>query len=148
MGRDYPQGYDFFRSKCNAAFKRNVAVTDVGEIEKLLTHGEYVIKELKALYYLKKYRTLKRRYYGDDIDMSKFRILSAYTSEKVEKYNPWDLEPFTIVSPRGEIFLISQKRSYNVILPCTIFKLNELIIIIGLQTIRNSLTLIPAIYWF
>ena len=23
LGRDYPQGYDFFRSKCHAAFLRN-----------------------------------------------------------------------------------------------------------------------------
>ena len=31
-----------------------------------MAKGDYIIKELEALYMLKKYRTLKRRYYKDD----------------------------------------------------------------------------------
>ena len=30
-----------------------------------IDQGEYIVKELEALYMLKKYRTLKRRYYPD-----------------------------------------------------------------------------------
>lgn len=63
LGKDYPQGYDFFRSRLKKAFMNNRQVTDPEEIEKLLQKGQYIIKELEALYMLKKYRTLKRRYY-------------------------------------------------------------------------------------
>lgn len=31
----------------------------------MIKHGEYVIKEIEALYMLKKYRTLKRMYYNE-----------------------------------------------------------------------------------
>jgi hypothetical protein len=34
----------------------------------MIKKGEYVIKEIEALYMLKKYRTLKRRYYSEDND--------------------------------------------------------------------------------
>ena len=37
------------------------------EIEKLLNHGQYIIKELGALYMLKKYRALKSRYYAEPV---------------------------------------------------------------------------------
>jgi hypothetical protein len=36
------------------------------EVESWIEKGNYIIKELEALYMLKKYRTLKRRYYPDD----------------------------------------------------------------------------------
>lgn len=32
----------------------------------MLKHGEFVVKEIEALYKLKKYRTMKRRYYDDN----------------------------------------------------------------------------------
>ncbi|ODM98757.1 LYR motif-containing protein 5 [Orchesella cincta] len=76
MGRDYPQGYKYFRDRCNTVFKKNKGVKDPKEIEKMITHGEFVVKELEALYYLRKYRTLKRRYYADENEMTKFRNLS------------------------------------------------------------------------
>jgi hypothetical protein len=37
------------------------------EVETWLEKGNYIIKELEALYMLKKYRTLKRRYYPDEM---------------------------------------------------------------------------------
>ena len=40
--------------------------TDPEKIKMLIARGEYVIKELEALYMLRKYRTLKQRYYGDE----------------------------------------------------------------------------------
>lgn len=44
---------------------KNKDVKDTEKIEKMIRHGEFVVKELEALYMLKKYRTLKRRYYND-----------------------------------------------------------------------------------
>ena len=44
---------------------KNKDETDPEKITILIARGEYVIKELEALYMLRKYRTLKKRYYGD-----------------------------------------------------------------------------------
>ena len=65
LGRDYPKGYDYFREKLKNAFMKNKDVTEKKEIEMLIVRGEYVVKELEALYMLRKYRTLKKRYYTD-----------------------------------------------------------------------------------
>lgn len=62
-GRDYPAGYDFFRHKLKKAFVKNSHLTTEEDINKQLAVGEFVIKELDALYKLKKYRFLKRQYY-------------------------------------------------------------------------------------
>ncbi|XP_060880030.1 LYR motif-containing protein 5B isoform X1 [Metopolophium dirhodum] len=62
MGRDYPQGYDFFRSRLKKAFQRNSDISDPEQIKMLVKRGEFVVKEIEALYMLKKYRTLKDRY--------------------------------------------------------------------------------------
>ncbi|KAK4886277.1 hypothetical protein RN001_002548 [Aquatica leii] len=63
LGKDWPAGYELFRTKLHKAFIKNKDVTDPEKIQKLITHGEYIVKEIEALYMLKKYRTLKRRYY-------------------------------------------------------------------------------------
>lgn len=68
LGRDYPEGYDFFRKRLKKAFMRNADVTEAQQIELLIKRGEYVIKELEALYMLRKYRTLKKRYYSEEND--------------------------------------------------------------------------------
>lgn len=65
LGRDYPKGYDYFRTRLKAAFMKNREVTDPEQVSVLLARGQYIIKELEALYMLKKYRTLKKRYYSD-----------------------------------------------------------------------------------
>ncbi|GLH14506.1 hypothetical protein R5R35_014158 [Gryllus longicercus] len=65
LGREYPQGYDYFRTRLKRVFMKNRETTDPKKIETMIMHGQYVVKELEALYMLKKYRTLKRRYYGD-----------------------------------------------------------------------------------
>ena len=41
---------------------KNKDVSDPEKIKKLIERGNYVVKELQALYMLKKYRTLKNRY--------------------------------------------------------------------------------------
>jgi len=58
-------GYDYFKPKLKAAFIKNKDVTDPEQLQKLLDHGNYIVKELEALYMLRKYRTLKRRYYNN-----------------------------------------------------------------------------------
>lgn len=63
MGKEYPLGYEYFRSRLKIAFMRNREVTDPQKIEELINRGQFLVKELEALYMLKKYRTLKKRYY-------------------------------------------------------------------------------------
>ncbi|XP_012257374.1 electron transfer flavoprotein regulatory factor 1 [Athalia rosae] len=64
LGRDYPKGYTYFHTNLKKAFMKNKHETDPQAIDKLISHGQFVIKELEALYMLRKYRTLKRRYYN------------------------------------------------------------------------------------
>uniref|UniRef100_A0A336N0S0 CSON012459 protein n=1 Tax=Culicoides sonorensis TaxID=179676 RepID=A0A336N0S0_CULSO len=64
LGRDYPDPN--FRQKLHGAFKKQAKVTDPEKIEQCIAKGEYVAKELEALYSLKKYRTMKRRYYNEE----------------------------------------------------------------------------------
>lgn len=59
-------GYQYFRDKLKNAFLKNRHETDPKRIEMMIGRGEYVIKEIEALYMLRKYRTLKRRYYDTE----------------------------------------------------------------------------------
>ncbi|XP_059046256.1 electron transfer flavoprotein regulatory factor 1 [Achroia grisella] len=63
MGRDWPQGYDFFRKRLHKVFTKNSGETNPEKIRIMIKHGEFVAKEIEVLYMLKKYRTMKRRYY-------------------------------------------------------------------------------------
>lgn len=65
LGREYPKGYEFFREKLKKAFMKNKDVTNPEQIKILISRGEFVIKEIEALYMLRKYRTMKKRYYED-----------------------------------------------------------------------------------
>ncbi|XP_068134128.1 electron transfer flavoprotein regulatory factor 1 [Hyperolius riggenbachi] len=65
LGREYPGGATFFRERLKKAFVKNKDVTDPEKIKELIGRGEFVIKELEALYYLRKYRAMKQRYYED-----------------------------------------------------------------------------------
>nr|QDM58194.1 LYR motif-containing protein 5 [Penaeus merguiensis] len=65
LGREYPMGYEYFREKLKRAFMKNREVTDPEQIKVLIGRGEFVIKEIEALYMLRKYRTMKKRYYED-----------------------------------------------------------------------------------
>ena len=65
LGREYPLGYEYFREKLKNAFLKNKDVTDPEQIKAMIARGEFVIKEIEALYMLRKYRTLKKRYYDD-----------------------------------------------------------------------------------
>ncbi|XP_002738948.1 electron transfer flavoprotein regulatory factor 1-like [Saccoglossus kowalevskii] len=63
LGREYPKGADYFRERCHRAFMKNKELTDPEQINELIGRGEYIIKELEALYMLRKYRAMKKRYY-------------------------------------------------------------------------------------
>lgn len=63
LGKEYPKGYTYFRDRCKTAFMKNKDITDGEEIKMLIARGKFVEKELEALYMLRKYRTLKKRYY-------------------------------------------------------------------------------------
>ena len=73
MGGEYPGGSDFFRRKLQNAFRKKAGLTDPGEIERALQHGEFVKRELEALYYLRKYRALKKMYYQPDEENDSLR---------------------------------------------------------------------------
>ncbi|WFD30321.1 hypothetical protein MSPP1_001339 [Malassezia sp. CBS 17886] len=58
LGRSYPDPNYRFLDRLRAMFRRNAHLTDMAEVESKLALGEFV---RKALYSLKKYRTLRRR---------------------------------------------------------------------------------------
>uniref|UniRef100_F6Z5M0 Electron transfer flavoprotein regulatory factor 1 n=2 Tax=Monodelphis domestica TaxID=13616 RepID=F6Z5M0_MONDO len=62
VGREYPKGADYFKRRLKAAFLKNKDVKDPEKIKELILRGEFVIKELEALYFLRKYRAMKQRY--------------------------------------------------------------------------------------
>ncbi|KAI8586976.1 lyr motif-containing protein 5a [Geranomyces variabilis] len=64
MGREYPNGgIDYFRPKLKAAFLKKRTMSDPAEIEAALKQGDYIKKELEALWFLRKYRHVKQNYY-------------------------------------------------------------------------------------
>lgn len=63
MGQEWPQGYTVFRDRAKRAFVKGSSETDPKKIGELIQRGQFVLKEIEALYMLKKYRTLKKRYY-------------------------------------------------------------------------------------
>ncbi|XP_053575059.1 electron transfer flavoprotein regulatory factor 1 isoform X1 [Bombina bombina] len=66
LGREYPKGESYFKERLKKAFMKNKDVNDPEKIRELITRGEFVIKEIEALYYLRKYRAMKQRYYADN----------------------------------------------------------------------------------
>lgn len=66
IGREYPAGAEFFRTRLRNAFRKNKSESDPKKIETLISRGEFVVKEIDALYKLKKYRHLKKSYYDEN----------------------------------------------------------------------------------
>lgn len=66
MGREYPAGFEFFRTRLRNAFRKNRSESDPKKIEMLIGRGEFVVKEIDALYKLRKYRHLKKNYYDNE----------------------------------------------------------------------------------
>ncbi|GMS84442.1 hypothetical protein PENTCL1PPCAC_6617, partial [Pristionchus entomophagus] len=65
MGRQYPTGSIDFHDRLKRAFIKNVEETDPLKISKMCDHGDFVVKELEAMYSLRKYRAMKQRYYDE-----------------------------------------------------------------------------------
>lgn len=65
MGKWYPLGYDYFRPRLHKAFMSQAQLKDEEKIKEGIRRAEYVKKEIEALYYLKKYRSMKQRYSND-----------------------------------------------------------------------------------
>ncbi|KAF9160315.1 LYR motif-containing protein 5A [Actinomortierella ambigua] len=68
LGREYPAGEEFFHKRLKAAFQKNAHLTDPKEIQKRIDLGDYVCKEIEAMYHINKYRAMKKRYYEDHHD--------------------------------------------------------------------------------
>jgi len=90
MGKDYPKGYEYFREKTKAAFLKNKDVSDPEMIRVLVAKGKYVMKELDALYKLKKYRTLKQRYYEPLESLESLASTSTQVTESNETKDSGD----------------------------------------------------------
>lgn len=76
LGREYPQGSAYFRERLKSAFMKNKDVTDPEKIKQLVARGDFVIKELEALYFLRKYRAMKKRYYEPEKWSNKQHLMS------------------------------------------------------------------------
>lgn len=86
MGREYPAGFEFFRTRLRTAFRKNRAETDPEKITTLIGRGEFVVKEIDALYKLRKYRHLKKSYYDNDKP-----IWENYIKKSINKQNKQNL---------------------------------------------------------
>ncbi|KAF7508010.1 hypothetical protein GJ744_009907 [Endocarpon pusillum] len=62
MGRHYPLGYTYFRDRLHKAFASQAHLTDEVKIQEAIKRADYVKKEIGALYYIKRYRSLRQRY--------------------------------------------------------------------------------------
>ncbi|KAL1984096.1 hypothetical protein VTN96DRAFT_9596 [Rasamsonia emersonii] len=62
LGREYPLGYTYFRDRLHRAFSGKAHLTDDKQIEEGIKRAEFVKKEIETMYYLKRYRTLRKRY--------------------------------------------------------------------------------------
>ena len=62
MGKHYPLGYEYFRPRLHKAFMSQAHLKDEEQIRQGIKRAEYVKKEIEALYFLKKYRSMKNRY--------------------------------------------------------------------------------------
>ncbi|KAI1618297.1 hypothetical protein EDD37DRAFT_261438 [Exophiala viscosa] len=62
MGKHYPLGYEYFQPRLHKAFMSKAHIKDEEEIRQGIKRAEFVKKEIEALYFLKKYRSMKHRY--------------------------------------------------------------------------------------
>ncbi|XP_006875094.1 PREDICTED: LYR motif-containing protein 5-like [Chrysochloris asiatica] len=65
LGRAYPKGAGYFKRHLKNVFLKNKDVKDPEKIKELIERGKFVMKELEALYFLRKYKAMEQRYYSD-----------------------------------------------------------------------------------
>ncbi|OWA52700.1 putative LYR motif-containing protein 5 [Hypsibius exemplaris] len=75
MGKEYPAGAEWFHPRLKKAFLKNKDVSDPKEIEALIGRGQFVIKEIEALYMLRKYRSLKKSYYEEPLPLAEANLV-------------------------------------------------------------------------
>ncbi len=64
VGRAYPAGLDAVRDRAKREFRERADLRSEAEIRKAVGYGRYMLREMRALIQLKKYRTLKAKGYG------------------------------------------------------------------------------------
>lgn len=65
VGKEYPKGLSYVREKAKTAIFNNRDLKEEVEIKRAVAKGRYWVRELEAVIKLKKYRTMKNRYYSD-----------------------------------------------------------------------------------
>mmetsp|Transcript_4088 Transcript_4088/g.7172 ORF Transcript_4088/g.7172 Transcript_4088/m.7172 type:complete len:126 (+) Transcript_4088:28-405(+) len=64
VGKEYPNGLDWVKSKAKPWIMQNKDITDEIGIRKKVAEGRFWVREMKSVISLKKYRAMKNRYYG------------------------------------------------------------------------------------
>ncbi|KAI1110945.1 complex 1 protein [Nemania sp. NC0429] len=62
LGKDYPLGFSYFRPRLHRAFMANAQMRSEDDIKRGIERADFVRKG--TVYYLKRYRTLRKRYDG------------------------------------------------------------------------------------
>ncbi|XP_017736309.1 electron transfer flavoprotein regulatory factor 1-like [Rhinopithecus roxellana] len=65
LGRDCPKGPHYFKRRLKNIFLKNKDMKNPEKSKELTAQGEFVMKELEALYFVRKYKAMKQRYYSD-----------------------------------------------------------------------------------
>jgi Complex 1 protein (LYR family) len=60
ISKTYPDSK--FKARLHQSFMKKKDLKDPKEIQKAIEHGWFVYREIEALWFLKKYRAMKRRY--------------------------------------------------------------------------------------
>lgn len=88
VGRDYPNGIEIVRETWKRALRDEINAAFLSikeparrerELRKAIGRGRYAIREMVGVIQLKKYRTMRRRYGGGQLDVrgESQRILNA-----------------------------------------------------------------------
>lgn len=64
VAKVWPDGEEVLKNRVKEAFFRNKDLTNEEDISKAVYRGRMVVKELQGIIQMKKYRTMKQRYYG------------------------------------------------------------------------------------
>jgi len=64
VGKDYPLGLDWVKTKAKPWIRQNAELTEEREIRKKVGEGRFWVREMQSVIKMKKYRTMKKRYYG------------------------------------------------------------------------------------
>lgn len=65
-GKDYPLGLAYVKDKTRSLTRPNRHITNEADIKKAVRDGRWWVQEMVGVIQLKKYRTMKHRYYAED----------------------------------------------------------------------------------